>query len=245
MEWFNLWWNELSLLGKIFACSAVPMTVVMVLQLILLIIGIGFGGDSDADSDSDADAGADIDTDGDTDATFSESVDMGLEAENDAAFGEISSYVDKSFKEVDSKNSTSILKIFTIRGIVAFFAIGGWAGLAALSAGVNAFWAFQIALFAGVSALLLASIVIRLALRMQTSGNINISNAIAQPAEVYIRIPPARSEKGKVTMLLQERFVELDAVTDCDVELMPQTKVEVIALADRDCLVVRPMAYDE
>ena len=244
MEWFNLWWNDLSLLGKVFACSAVPMTVVMVLQLILLIIGVGFGGDSDADSDTDADAGADIDTDGDTDTTFAENVDIGLEAENDAALGEISSYVDKSFKEVDSKNNTSILKIFTIRGIVAFFAIGGWAGLASLSAGINAFWAFQIALFAGVSALLLASIVIRLALRMQTSGNINISYAVAQTAEVYIRIPPARSEKGKVTMLLQERFVELDAVTDCDVELMPQTKVEVIALAERDCLVVRPIADD-
>ena len=87
--------------------------------------------------------------------------------------------------------------------------------------------------------MLLASFVIRLALRMQDSGNINLNNALAQTAEVYIRIPPARSEKGKITMLLQERFVELDAVTDSDTALMPESKVEVVAVDGKDCLVVR------
>ena len=144
----------------------------------------------------------------------------------------------------DSKSCghTATFKILTIRGIVAFFALGGWAGIAALTAGLHPFWAIQISLFIGVCALLLASIVIRLALKMQTSGNININNAISQTADVYIRIPANRSEKGKVTMVLQERFVELDAITDNDTDLLQGTKVEIISVSDGDTLVVNPVS---
>jgi len=143
--------------------------------------------------------------------------------------------------EASNCGNASIFRIFTIRGIVAFFALGGWAGLAALAAGLHPFWAIQISLFAGVCALLLAAIVIRLALKMQTSGNIILKNAISKEADVYIRIPSKRSDKGKVTMLLQERFVELDAVTDSDVDLMPNSKVQIVAVVDGDCLIVSPL----
>jgi len=131
-------------------------------------------------------------------------------------------------------------RIFTVRGIVAFFAIGGWAGLAALSGGIPKLWSVQIALLSGVAAMLLASAVIKFALRMQSSGNINLKNAISKLADVYITIPPKRSSPGKVTMVLQERFVELDAVTDSETEIRPNTKVEVIGLVGTDCLIVRP-----
>jgi membrane protein implicated in regulation of membrane protease activity len=143
----------------------------------------------------------------------------------------------------DSKGngSSSTFKIFTIRGIVAFFALGGWAGLAALAAGLHPFWAIQISLFAGLCALMLAAIIIRLALRMQTSGNLNINHAVAQTGEVYIRVPAGRSDKGKVTLLMQERFVELDAITDSDTDILPESKVEIISIADGDTLVVRPI----
>jgi hypothetical protein len=222
MEWFIVWWSELGIIGQVFAFFAIPMTVVMALQFILLIIGVGFGSDTDGDVEIDSDIENDFGTD------------------NDATIGEVNPYADKSTREADSRSSSGILKIFTIRGIVAFFALGGWAGLAALSAGVHIFWVMQIALFAGVSALLLASLVIRLALKMQTSGNLNLCNAVTQTAEVYIRIPPVRADKGKVTMLLQERFVELDAVTDNENELLPGAKVDVVALAEKDCLLVSP-----
>jgi len=149
---------------------------------------------------------------------------------------------DTSPHEASNCGNASVLRIFTIRGIVAFFALGGWAGLAALSAGLHPIWAIQISLFVGVCALLLAAIIIRVALRMQTSGNLNLSNALSQTADVYIRIPSGRSEKGKVTMLLQERFVELDAVTDNDTDIMPDSKVEVVAVIDDDCLLVTPVS---
>jgi len=135
-----------------------------------------------------------------------------------------------------------IVKMFTIRGIVAFFALGGWAGLAAMSAGIQGFWAVWIALLVGVCALLLASLVIRLARKMQQSGNLDFANALGLSADVYMRIPPSRSQKGKVTLVFQERFVELDAVTDSEVELLPNTKAKVVDLLEgEDCVVVTPL----
>ena len=213
MEWFSVWWNELGLIGQIMACAAIPMTVVMLLQLVLMIIGVGFDGDTDGDT-------GDVDIDE----------------------GGFETNAETSPPDSKGDGSSSVFRVFTIRGIVAFFALGGWEGLAALAAGLHPFWAIQISLFAGVCALLLAAIVIRLALRMQASGNLNINNAISQIGDVYIRIPSGRSNKGKVTLLLQERFVELDAVTDNDTDIMPNSKVEVVAVVDGDCLVVSPVA---
>ena len=145
----------------------------------------------------------------------------------------------------DGGSNTDIARIFTIRGIVAFFALGGWAGLAALTAGISEFFSIWIAVLSGAAAMLLASLAIKFALRMQSSGNINIVNAVAKTAEVYITIPPRRSNTGKVTLVLQERFVELDAVTDNEDPIKPYTKVEVVGVTNGDCLVVRPLVQDE
>ena len=166
----------------------------------------------------------------------------GGESDSDVDAGAVECETDAPASEAGGGyGHSSILKIFTIRGIVAFFALGGWAGLAALAAGVPVIWSIQIALLAGVAALMLASIAIRLALRMQDSGNISLHNAISMTADVYIKIPPAREKTGKITMVLQDRFVELEAVTDSEEEIRPKTKVEIVGVTDNDCLIVRPI----
>jgi len=155
--------------------------------------------------------------------------------------GGAEAHTETTTDEACSSGSNSIFRIFTVRGIVAFFALGGWAGLAALAAGVPTFWSVWISLFAGVMALLVSYFVVQLALRMQESGNVNIKNALSQSGEVYIRIPALRAEKGKVMVLVQERLMEMDAVTDCEHDLAPKSKVEVVDIAEQDCLVVRPV----
>jgi len=185
----------------------------VVMILQAILMVIGFGGFADA---SDLDAG-DFDG-GDTD----------VDAYEAASESGGSSY--------------GIGRLLTVRGVVAFFALGGWAGLAALSAGLHPLWSVQIALLSGVAAMILAAAVIRLAFRMQSSGNIDLQNAVSLTADVYITIPPSRSNSGKVTVLLQERFVELEAVTDSETAIKPHTKVEVIGLEGSDRLVVRPVS---
>jgi len=202
--------------------------------------------DYDLSADMDVDAGVGFDSESDFDAGF----DSGGAGFNSSAglhsgTGFHSDGAGAHTGASHAASHTGGLKLFTVRGIVAFFAIGGWAGLAALTAGVKPLWAVQIALVAGVAAMLLASVVIKFALRMQSSGNIDLRNAIAQTAEVYITIPPLRSKTGRVTMVLQERFIEIEAVTDSETPLKTNTMVEIVGLAGSDCLVVRQKREDK
>lgn len=54
-----IWWESLSLASRIFACVAIPATIVLLIQTILMLIGIGADGDGVSDlgiGDSSADA---------------------------------------------------------------------------------------------------------------------------------------------------------------------------------------------
>lgn len=133
------------------------------------------------------------------------------------------------------------LRLFTVRGIVAMLAIGGWTGVALCDAGVGSVLSSVIAIIAGLAALFLAAYVIKLSLKLQDDGNFNIKNAVAHTATVYIPIPPSREGTGKITMNLQERFVELDAMTDHGEKLPTGAMVQVVSVTDKNEVIVRPM----
>ena len=45
------WWNSLSLISQIFACIAIPTTLVLIIQTILMFIGLDSDGIGDMDGD--------------------------------------------------------------------------------------------------------------------------------------------------------------------------------------------------
>ena len=117
------WWNSLDALQHFFAYVAIPATLILCIQTILLLFGLGAGGDGDLDSDTsgldtgdgtapDLDA-PDLDTP-DTDVPDSWDGEGGHALEPDPG-----------------------LRIFTIRGLVAFFSVFGWAGLALSRSGMS------------------------------------------------------------------------------------------------------------
>ena len=216
MQWFVDWWMSLGFLGQIFACAAIPMTIVMMLQAVLMLIGVGSMGA--------------VETDGGGSGDF----ELGPDGSNDAV-------IEANAVGVHGAHHDAV-KFFTVRGIVAFFALGGWAGLAVLALGWPAIFAIPVSLLTGVAAMSLASAVIRLLLRMQQSGNLDYRNAIGLIADVYIAIPPARTGFGKVTMTFQERFVEVDAVTDSETAIKAGTKVNVVALESGTRVIVEEVS---
>jgi hypothetical protein len=210
------------MLGQVLACAALPATVIMVIQTALLLGG-AFGGDGDADAGHlDAGHAGHLDAGGDADTDFDVADDADGDFDGDAVGH--ASHVDDG------------LRVFTVRGIVAFLAVGGWTGIALLRTGEVT--AMLGAVAAGMAALLFAALVIRWVLRLQGSGNIAVSNAVKQVATVYIPIPPARAATGRVTMLLQGRFAELDAVTDDETPLKTGESVRVVGVLGENCLVV-------
>lgn len=132
------------------------------------------------------------------------------------------------------------LRIFTVRGLVAFFAVGGWIGIALIDQGLQIVTASLLALAAGTLALLFVAWLFKVLLHLQSSGNVDIANATGKTGNVYLRIPGGGRGSGKVTLTIQERTREFDAVTENGQEL--PTGSEVIVTGYRgSVLIVRPL----
>lgn len=215
------WWNAMTLIQQVFVCIAAPATIILVIQSIMLLFGFGFDhadvGDLDADMDTDVDTDVDMDAHG------------GFQGE-------------LHHGEADSgEDADPGLRLFTVRGLVAFFAVGGWTGLV-LSKYLNAGLAVGLAFLAGAAALVGIALLFKYAFRLQDKGNLNVLNAIGKAGKVYIPIPACEKGQGKITIMLQERLVELDAVTKAQQQLPTGTPVRVSAVIDEQTVQVEPVA---
>lgn len=238
MAWFTDWWNTLSLLQQCFAMLAIPATVILFMQTLLLLFGLGGHGADHGETDHDLDHDVDTDTDHD----------FGHGFDHDAADHDMGHVFDHSTDHDhpddihhDGAHHASGIRLFTLRGVVAMFAVGGWLGIAMCDVGVPSALSVLIALTGGFAALLIAALVIAYSLKMQESGNISVKNAIAHNATVYIPIPASRAGTGKVTMILQERFVELEAITDEESQIPTGTQVQVMSVTSTGEVIVRPL----
>lgn len=216
------WWNALDTIHQIFYIIAIPSTIVLVLQTILLLFGYGHGGDSDVDHDLDFDHDAagldhDLDVDHDFDAG-------GHDADGGHDGG---------------AEHTTGLRLLTVRGIVAFLAVSGWVGIALLDLGLSSGLSIFIALWCGLAALVLVAVILHFSMKLQQSGNLDLQNAVGVTGEVYVPIPAGG--KGKVTLVVQERFMELDAMCP-DAALKTGQQVVVTDVTDTNTLIVSPLA---
>lgn len=128
--------------------------------------------------------------------------------------------------------------LFTVKGLIAFFAIGGWVGLGMDSAGLHPALSVIIACVCGAGAFIAVGFIYKAMFKLQSSGNIRIEGAVGKTAEVYLRIPA--SGTGKVTVLLQEREVEFDARTRCGYDIPTGSRVMVVETVGGK-LVVEPI----
>ena len=224
MEWFTNWWGALSLLQQIFACCAIPATVILIIQTLLLMFGFGAhaadNGEIDHDFDHDFDHGG------------------------DHGFSHDSSHdIDSADHDInhDGAHHASGVRLISLRGFVAFFAVGGWLGVALLESGVSPVLSVIIAFAGGSLALLFVGFVLKLLYDMQESGNIDPRNAVAKTGSVYIRIPANRTGTGKINITVQGAYKEMDAVTDCDEDIQSGKMVQVVSITADNTLVVRPI----
>lgn len=199
---------------------AIPATVILLLQTILLLFGMG-GEDGDLDSDTSGlgDGGE-----------FADEV-------PDDVDGDIDGEVDGGFE------GDTGLRLITVRGIVAFFAVGGWSGITALQLGASHLLAVFIALVMGLAALFIVALFFKWILRMRHSGTMRLSNAVGSIGEVYITVPASASGSGKINVILQSQLSELTAVTYADRALRYGEKVRVTGTIGENTLIVEPLDH--
>ena len=216
------WWESLTSLMKVLYCIAVPSTLVLLLQTIFSIAGFGNDGDinlSDTGGIDMGDGGLDVEIDVDVDVD----IDLDVSADVDCPQGDTDS-------PVHVHADYSSLQLFTVQGIVAFFAVSGWVSIAALSGGMPAVGAIPVGIVAGFFAMYGIAKLVQLSKRLTENGTIDFRNAIGETATVYIPIPPEGEGEGKVTLTLQGRFMECSAMSYTNETLKTGTIVRVTDL---------------
>lgn len=143
--------------------------------------------------------------------------------------------------DVDFDDFDGGLSIFTVKGLTAFFAVGGWSGMVASTNGLKEIWTVLIAFLAGILALFTVYIIFRQINRLQSAGNLNFDKAVGKTATVYVAIPENMSGKGKITLTLQERFIEIDAMTHEKKRLKTDDLVTITEIIGADTVIVKPI----
>ena len=133
------------------------------------------------------------------------------------------------------------LSLFSIRGILSMLCITGWLGVGLLETALPDWAAILIAVAAGVATLIGIAFLMRGIYKLQSSGNIDISNAIGKVAQVYIPIPAAGAGSGKVPITIQEKFCEYTAITAAAEALKTGSYVRVVSVSDGGVLLVEPL----
>ena len=135
------------------------------------------------------------------------------------------------------------LAFFTVRGIISMLCIMGWSGLIFLdpSLSIPLPVGILISFTLGVIALVLVAFAMRGISRLQSSGNLDLRNAIGKVGQVYLTIPGGGKAAGKVNLTVQEQYKEFTAITTSDSDLKTGSYVRVVALSESGVLVVEPI----
>lgn len=180
--------------------------------LLIVLIVMMLVGFGDNDVDGDADIADDFDGEGDADATDSDTPDAGL-------------------------------SFFTLRGIVSMLSIMGWSGLIFLDAemGLPTAAGVAISVALGLLTLFLVALAMKGISKLQSSGNLDLRNAIGKVGQVYLTIPADGTSAGKVNLTVQEQFKEFTAITTAKEPLKTGQYVRVVSVSESGVLVVEPI----
>ena len=130
------------------------------------------------------------------------------------------------------------LTLFSVRGIVGMFCIAGWSGIVFIDLGLSSATAIVLALLCGAAALFGIAYLMKAVLKLQSNGTIQLGSAVGKTGQVYIPIPPKGTGRGKINIVVQDRYVELDAVTDSDDTLRTGETVRVISTDEMGLVMV-------
>lgn len=129
------------------------------------------------------------------------------------------------------------LKLFSVRGVTIFCGIFGWVGLLLMET-TNLWWlASLIGTICGGLAMFLFAYAMKKMTKLEQEGNIRLSNAIGKIGSVYLKIPANKSGKGKINLVIQETYIEVEAVTEDSEDIIVGSDVEVIEVINNYLLV--------
>lgn len=129
-------------------------------------------------------------------------------------------------------------QFFSLKNLVGFFTIFGWAGIAALDSGLSQTTALIIATASGLVMMTIMASVYYMLAKANADGTMRIRKAIGSTGEVYLTIAGKRNSIGKVQVKVQGAIRTLDAVTDDDLDIPTGKIIQVKEVVNDNILLV-------
>lgn len=126
----------------------------------------------------------------------------------------------------DAFEAVASFQLVTLQGLTAFLMMFGLVGLALLKSDTGNIVATLGAGAAGAVTLVIVGKIFSSLLALQSSGTLDMRNAVGQEGTVYLGIPADGTGKAQVTV--QERLMVLDAVSEGREELKTGERVKVV-----------------
>jgi hypothetical protein len=129
-------------------------------------------------------------------------------------------------------------QFLTLKSMIAFFTIFGWAGIASIDSGLSHWWSIGIAGVAGLFMMFIMATFAYLLSKANVSGTMKFQKAVGETGQVYLTIPARRASQGQVQVKVQGVLRTLTAITDDENDL-PNGKTIVVmrVLGDNTLLV--------
>lgn len=153
--------------------------------------------------------------------------------------GEVDGDISNDIYDFEDAEGLDGLRIFTVRGIIAFFVVFGWVGIAMMGAGAPIFATIPVAIVCGFAMMVLIALLLRSVMKLRSDGNTDNRNAIGTAGKVHLTIPPSRSGEGKVHIMLQGSYVERNAITDSEESIPTGSEVVVVGVSGQTDLIVK------
>jgi hypothetical protein len=125
----------------------------------------------------------------------------------------------------------------SFRAIVAFLTFFGLGGMVGLSRQLDSLLTLGIGLVCGALALLMTRTVMVQFIKLRSTGTVDIKNAVGAEARVYLTIPASKSGRGSVTVAIQGRTMQFQAIT-AGIELKTGALCKVSSVHAGDTLLV-------
>ena len=129
----------------------------------------------------------------------------------------------------DAHDTVAVVKLLSVRSIIAFFTLFTWAAALYLNMGHTPGRAMFYALLWGFAAMVLVSLLFRAMSRMTESGNMQIASCVGSVGTVYLNIPTGGV--GEVKTVCSGTQVHLKAHAAGGVAMKAGTTVRVLRVS--------------
>ena len=139
---------------------------------------------------------------------------------------------------VDSMEDGSLSGVFSFRNLVNFLLGYGWAGVLLFDSFEKRLVLQLVAITVGLVFVLAFVFMFRQVMKLSHDGSFKMQEAVGLKADVYLRIPAARSGRGKVQVSVKGSVHEIDAMTDNREEIATGAQVKIVKVLGDDLLLV-------